>query len=342
MPDIVTGITAGSSLLGAAGGSKGSGGGTTTSQPWKEQVPYLKYGFDQAKNAYQTASANPVYDGQRVAGLNPMQTGGADWLGNYTQNLGFGGTDLANLLSQNMLGQSAMYGQNANQIFQRAGQDPTQTILNQANQFANNPYVDSLINASGRDVTRQLFERDLPGINRAATGTGNLNSTRAGVESAIATRGAADRLADMSGDIRSKFFGQGLTMGQNQWNSNLSNMLNANAGLYNAYNSGLGGLNTSQNLAAGNFDALNAAGGMYSNYNQALLNSDMQRFAEQRDMPLDLISKYKALIDGNYGGATTAPTTGGGFLGALQGGLGGATSALGTLGKLKGTGIFGM
>lgn len=343
---IAEGIALGSAVLGGLGGSKGSGGGTTTttSNPWEPQQDYLKYGFGQAKTALGNALQNPTYTGPRVAGLNPFQTSGANWLGNFTQNQGFNTADQLNQGSSNLFNAGLGYGANANSIFNRASQDPTSYVLDTANTYANSPYANGLIDAASRDVTRNLYENQLPGAGLRASGTGNTNSTRAGVESAILQRGAADRLTDLSSNIRGQLFNTGLSAGQNQWNQNLSNMLNANAGVLNSYNAGMNGINAGQNYAAGNFDALNAAGGLYQNQGQNELNANLAQFNETNQNPINYISQYMQSIGGNYGGTgtSTAPTVGGGFGGALTGALGGGLASMGTLGKLKGSGVFGL
>ena len=69
-----------------------------------------------------------------------------------------------------------------------------------ANQYAinnANPLVDAML----RDDRRALEEGTLPGINMGASGSGNTNSSRAGIASAVAQRGFADREADVRSDV---------------------------------------------------------------------------------------------------------------------------------------------
>lgn len=348
MSNPVSVITGGAALLGGLGGSQGSGGGTTTQSatraPWEPQQDYLTYGFGQAKDALGNALKNPVYTGQRVADLNPYRAQGADTLASFA-NQYFNTANQANQNSMGMMNSGAGFGNNAQNIFNRySGVDPTGQILNNANQFANNPYVDGMIDASGRDVTRQLNEQTLPGLNRQFSGTGNTNSTRAGVQAAIAERGAADRLADMSSNIRGQFFGKGLDMSQNQYNQDLRNQLLANEPLLQAFNAGTNGLNRSQELASGFFDQLNAAGNTFQGQNQAVLDANRAQFNETNQNPLDFINSYMRAVGGDYGGTsnstTTAPTTGGGIGGAISGVLGGALGGIGGFGTLKKAGIF--
>lgn len=336
------GATAVGGLLGGIGGAKKSGGGTTTtsqtSAPWDPQQQYLTSGFSDARTALDNALKNPVYDGQRVADLTGYQTNAANTLGNYAQNnayLAGQATDAASSL----LGAGANFGNNAQNIYnQYAGVDPTQQILGIANQYANNPYVDGMIDASGRDVTRQLNEQTLPTLNRQFSGTGNTNSTRAGVQSAIAERGARDRLTDLSSQIRGQFFGQGLTDGKNQYNQNLANSLLANQGLLESYKNGQNGLQNAQDLASGYFNQGNTAGGLFQTQNQNVLNANMAQFNEANQNPLNFINQYMTAVGGKYGGSSTgsetAPTTGGGFMGAVTGALGGALGGAGAGSKL--------
>jgi hypothetical protein len=276
--------------------------------------------FQTVKPALQTAvsggidlfnqySSNPAYAGQRVAGLNPFQTGAADTLGGFGQQFTPAAQAAAGGLGFSNLFPGMSFGSNAADIFGRAGVDPTQQILSAAGQYANNPYVDALIDASGRDVTRNLFEGQLPGINRAATGAGNLNSTRAGVESAIATRGAADRLADMSGQIRSQFFGKGLDMGQSQYNQNLQNMMMANQDLLRAGQFGLQGLTGAQDIAQTGFGQGQLAGGLYQTQAQNELNAQKGYFDESLANQLALLANLQNTAQAGTGVKTVADTS---------------------------------
>ena len=85
-----------------------------------------------------------------------------------------------------------------------------------------------------RDSTRQLTEQTLPGINRAASATGNTNSSRAGIADALATRGYQDRAADVSADITNTLMNQSLAQQQRDF----ANAMSANQGLANAFGTG--------------------------------------------------------------------------------------------------------
>lgn len=259
-------------------------------------------------NLYNQVAANPAYSGPRVADLNPFQTQSADSLGSFAQGFTPNASTVASNAAFANLFPGMTFGSNAMDIFGRASMDPTQSIIGAAGQYANNPFVDGLIDASSRDVTRNLFERELPGINRAASGSGNLNSTRAGVESAIASRGAADRLADISSNIRSQFFGKGLDMAQGQFNQNLSNQLMANADLLRAGQFGMQGLAGTQDIAATGFKQGQAAGGVFNAQDQAQLDANKAVFDESIRNQLAVLAGLTGTAQAGQGFKGTAGT----------------------------------
>lgn len=232
-----------------------------------------------------------VYSGQRVADLNPYQTGSATALGGFgssTSPYAYGMTGIG----AGNLATTGNVGSNYQDIYGRASMDPTQMILSQAGQYANNPYTEGMIDAANRDTVRGLTEQQLPSLMRGMVGTGNTNATAGMKEGQILTRGAQDRMADVASQIRSQFFGTGLNMAQNQFNQNLQNMMQSNQGLMGAGQYGAGLMGAGQDYATNNFMQGQQAGGVYQNQNQNLLNADMAAFNESWQNPL---SVYQAL-----------------------------------------------
>ena len=266
--------------------------------------PSMQFANTQGVNLAQQVLNNPAFSGQRVADLNPFQTSSANTLGNFANNPAGLGYGLMNT-GLGSLGASSAVGGNAADIFGRSSMDPTQQIINQAGMFANNPFVDGMIDASGRDVSRQLNEQTLPSLARSFAGTGNTNSSRAGVESAIAQRGAADRLADISSGIRGQFFGQGLGMAQNQYNQNLQNMLGANDQLLNAGQFGAGLVGAGQGFATNAFTQGQNAGGIFQNQDQNVIQGNMDQFNESIQNPLSVLQALSG-IAGNTQAKTAA------------------------------------
>ena len=293
-------------------------------EAWKTAMPFHQQALGGIGGI---AGQDLSYNGQRVADLNPYQSGSANFLGNFTNNTGNYANSMMNA-GAGSLAQSGAVGSNYADIYGRSSMDPTQQIIGQAGAYANNPYVDGLIDASGRDVTRQLNEQQLPSLARGAVAGGNLNSSRTGVESAIAQRGAQDRLADISSGIRSQFFGKGLDMAQGQYNQNLSNMMGANAGLMNAGQYGAGLIGAGQQFAGNNFNQGQAAGGVFQNQDQNVIGGNMANFNESWQNPL---SVYQAL-SGAAGNTQAKTAAGVSTQPSIASQIGGGLMAAGSMG----------
>jgi hypothetical protein len=139
-----------------------------------------------------------------------------------------------------------------------------------------------------RDPMRQFTEQTMPGIDRTASGQGNMNSSRAGVAQGIATRGFNDRYADMTATINQSQQDKHLAMQQNQF----ADAMSANQGMYNGFNSGMSNIGASGNMMVG-------AGQGYRNYNQGALNDERDYFTRNRDFALDQEIKYRNGILGD-------------------------------------------
>jgi hypothetical protein len=291
---------------------------------FKLAKPFYQQGLGNLGSLANDVNANPAYGGPRVAGLNPFQTGAADFLGGFGANSAGMANNFMNVGMSN-LNAGMGIGGNAQDIYNRASMDPTEMILGQANQYANNPYVSGVIDSANRDVVRGLTEQALPSLARGFAATGNTNSTRAGVESAIAERGAADRMADTANTIRSQFFGQGLNMAQNQYNQNLSNMLNANQNLLQAGQFGIGSLGAGQDFANNIFAQGNTAGGLYQGQEQreydALKSYFDEAMANRLNVNSALVGSAANTKTSASAGVSTSPSVIsqiGGFLGAIK------------------------
>jgi hypothetical protein len=100
------------------------------------------------------------------------------------------------------------------------------------------------IDASTRDITRNLNENQLTGNASGAAATGNSGSSRRAVMDAIATRGANDRSADIASNMRGNAYNQalGIEAGRASQNAGFQQGANqANAGFQqnaNQFNAG--------------------------------------------------------------------------------------------------------
>ena len=142
----------------------------------------------------------------------------------------------------------------------------------------------SLIDAAMRDSTRQLQEQTLPGINKSASGSGNVNSSRAGMADAIAQRSYDDRRADVGAQITDRLMDRSLTQQSQQFADQSGALTNAGSSISNT-GSQLGNaansvtsagnmLGNAANQYGNSVNTLNTAGNMMGNvgnqYNNAI------------------------------------------------------------------------
>ena len=120
--------------------------------------------------------------------------------------------------------------------------------FNQGNlsNYINNDVLQGQIDASTRDITRNLNENQLTSSASNAAASGNSGSSRRAVMDAIATRGANDRSADIASNMRGNAYNQalGIEAGRASQNAGFQQGANqANAGFLqnsNQFNAGAG------------------------------------------------------------------------------------------------------
>lgn len=269
-------------------------------EAWNIAKPTFNYLNSTGVDFTRDVMANPAYTGQRVADLNPFQINSAMNFGNLNDATGTLGSLAQFTSGLNNLSAGNQFGSNAADLFRRFSDGSG--AFQAGNDLATSSMADGLVDAAGRDVTRNLFEQQLPGIDRAAAGSGNINSTRAGVETAIARRGAADRLTDLSTNIRSSLFDKGV----NQFNQNLTNALGANNQLLQSGNFGINALGSGQSFGLNAFTGGQQAGGVFQNQDQNVLDANRAVFDESF---ANRLAALQAL--GGIAGATKAQTSAG-------------------------------
>lgn len=271
--------------------------------------PYINFGYSGGKGALQDVLNTGAYTGPTLAGLNEMQ------IGALNNQFGLGQT--ANQYGGNLAQTASGFGGNYADLYRRAmGGNAMDNAINYATSNRGD-----LVEAALRDSTRQLTEQTLPGINRAASATGNTNSSRAGIADALATRAYGDRAADVSADITNTLMNQSLAQQQRDF----GNAMNANAGLANTFSTGLnsGFQGLGQQLAAG---------GAFQRDEQNQFTDQQSNFERQRDFELDQYNKFMAGILGR------APTQGKNYTPNLvdptSAALSGAIAGFGTGGQI--------
>ena len=139
------------------------------------------------------------YTGDRVAGFTPEQLEAFSAMGEYARP-GGAGYDAAQALSGaggNLIGG---YGDAAGIYRDVAGMGAPQVgqlDMDYANSIADNPYMDSMVDAAGRDIMRNFSEGALPAIEGEAWARNDTSGSYRGIREGIAQRGAQDAIGDI-------------------------------------------------------------------------------------------------------------------------------------------------
>ena len=278
--------------------------------------PYVEPNLKAADAALGGVLETGNYQGQTYAGPNQFNRGTANQMGQFGLGMQNSGS--------NIMGQTAGFGQNANDLYGQymgmadgAGQDRMATAMDYAN---NN--VDALANVALRDSRRGLDENLRQG-NISASGTGNMNSSRAGVADAIARRDFDDRAADVRTGLQNQLIDRSLQQQARQF-SDQGDALNAagraNQNIMGAYGMGLNTMGECANFGMN-------AGNSLQGYDQASLMDAQAAFERQRDFEMQQRQGYQSGILGqapvNVGNITANKVD------PYQAALGGAMSGFG-------------
>ena len=251
---------------------------------FNQYKPYTDRALEGGQAANDARLATGFYGGPTYAGPNGYQTGAATGYGDASMGIMNRGFDMA--------GANAGFGANARGLYDQyqgmADGVSAQGRMDTANQYAMDN-MNPLVNAAMRDDRRNLQENTLTGIDLAASGSGNMNSSRAGVADAVANRAFDDRRADVSSQVldslRTQSLGEQRQAFADQGNA-LMNAGAANNSIENAYNSGMNTANTGYQMGMG-------AGGALQGYDQARINDERMRFEGNRDFASNVYADYK-------------------------------------------------
>lgn len=326
---------------GSSGSNKNNASATTTTAPWKVQQPYLVGGFSDAANAYNKLKTQPFYTGDLYAGLTDMQREAILGTNNYAT--GTGATTASNMIGASSAGLGGASGAMgaAGALMDFNPGNATAGNITDAGMYADNPYMSGMIDAASRDVTRNLTEDVLPGINRLGSATGNTNSSRTGVAEGIALRGAQDRIGDISAGMRGNAYSEGLNLAEgarsNNMNARLNAMTNAGGMYGTAFDSSLRGSAAGLTAGYNNFDAMSKAGALEQQDGQGGMNADYARWSGNDARSFDLLDRYMQAVGGSYGSTKTDTANNGqpSWMNTLQGAVGGASAGLGLYGQYK-------
>lgn len=284
---------------------------------FNQYKPYVDANLEASEEALGGVLSTGAYSGPTYAGPNDFQTGTANTMGNIGGNMITAGN--------NMMNNTNSFGNNANDLygqFQGMAADARQDRLNTAMDYAANN-GQALVDAAMRDDRRNLQENTLTGIDLAASGSGNMNSSRAGVAEAVAQRSYDDRRADVAAGIQDRLIDRSLSQQAQQFSDQgtaLNSATGANNNLMSAYNTGMNTLGEGANFGMN-------AGNVLQGFDQAQMNANMNDFDRMRDFELDKRIQY------NQGILNRAPSGVQGYtantVDPMQAAMGGAMQGFG-------------
>lgn len=286
-------------------GSSGGGTTTTTNSPWWGQQRFLigQQGqpglFPAAADLYQNYDPQ-YYQGAQVAGQQPGTQAAQQYLWNYAglpgQSPGPTGPP----------GAGAPPGSGVQPAAPDPGVQPPNipgsapgTLPNFAGgtQAANallqdpsilyadsNPALQSYIDAAVRPVYQGLTESALPAIRSEYGLAGQYGGSRQGIAEGLAISRAGQTAGDISAGIASQGYGQGLE--------------GMARGIALAPQTGQFGATPAT--------LLDTVGQQNQLYQQALIDSEMRKFAYEQNLPYEQLREYASIVGGpGYGGVST-------------------------------------
>lgn len=277
-----------------AGGGSGGGTTTTTRELSPEQQMLLNLAIPASANYFNTdAQGNysginaSVYPGATTAGINPLESIGQQMV--VGQALGSAG----------QASETALGGLN----FLTSG-----NVLD----VNNNPAIGGAVDAAIRPLTENYQRNVLPGIRDQAVLSGAFGDSRHGVAEGIAASDYMKSLGDVSANMISDAYGQGL-----------DSMTRSFAFAPQVIQAGYSPAT-----------AIAGVGAQQRAFDQAQINEAVQRFYQEQFLPLMLAQEISGMAFGIPSGTSTVDAQGGGTPGWM-GALGGAAS-----GAALGSAIF--
>lgn len=254
-------------------------------------MPYIKDNIEGVKGSYQDMLAKGPYTGSWYAGPNNMQTAANGALYNMGMNNMSTG--------RNIMDQSSGFVGNANDLFSRfSGLANRPDMMSKATDYATNN-MDPIVTALMRDDRRTLTEQTLPGINQAASGSGNANSSRAGVADALANRAYNDRVADVRSDVFNSLRNASLSQSNTEFdqaNNALSNAGTANNALGNSFTTG-------SNLATAGGNTALGAGTNQQGWDQGAIDAARNQYDYTTGYNYNLGKDYGSFLSQGSPGA---------------------------------------
>lgn len=278
------------------------GGSTTTTTnerfdtgPSSFQRPHLDRAFGAAGDIYNNRGQTPFYQGELYAGMSPEARAALDSMRGFASGTGLGAANTLSNIGSNLAGHSARAG---GMIDDYVSMSNPEALTATAERFANDPRLQARIDSAMGDVRRNLSENLLPSIDRAASASGNINSSRAGIASGIAQRGAISTAGRIATEMRSEAFNRGLGLAQGAADSRLQ----ASRAFSDLGAQGMSALGRGAELGYGAFDRINQAGAIEQADRQGRLDADFRRWEGNDNREWDMLGRYMDIVGRNQWG----------------------------------------
>ena len=132
-------------------------------------------------------------------------------------------------------------------------------------------------------------------MHKMASGSGNVNSSRAGVADALANRAYDDRMADVRSDVFNSLRDASLNQSNTQFNQSMNALRGAGAAnttLGNAFTTGTNLATAGGNMALG-------AGNNQNTWDQGKINADRENYDYLNNYGYNLGKDYMGFLTGN-------------------------------------------
>ena len=357
-------------MKGGGGGGTNTTSTVEKADPWAGQQPYLKDVFQEAQDRYDDSSSPSFFPGNTISPFNQNETAYqqsvVDYLGSgRAQNMqGRAEGGVNDLFGSNPIFDAtrglAPYGQES---LQTAAGYTDQQALNTSGasdtmkqmlsgSVARNPFIENANNAMARDSVANFQQEVMPALRASQIAYQPGGSSRGDIASGLAAGNVGRSIADFTNTNYMNAFNsaqqqqmgaaqlmeQGRGQRANEAYQQGSGALGLGLGGEQAYaqnvGTGLGaygGVSQQPIDLAGN---LSDIGMQQRELSQQQLDEDINRFQFDQNIQDQKLSNYMNMIQGNYGGTTTATAQRGGL--GLAGNIGQIGGAVATLGGLFG------
>lgn len=215
----------------------------------------------------------------------------------------------------NLLNNASTAGNTAQSAYTNAANGglnySTSDIANSASNLYNSDLVQKQIDAANSQIDNTLNEQTFTGIDRDATGSGNMGSSRAGVAQAIAARDAATLKANNANTITGNAYNSAINTAANTLSNNTNTQLSGISGLLNSSNSSATQAGSYANSSLSSLAPLLTS----SQLNQSITSANQADQIGDRDYLANLLSQYTNIagtiggLGGTSSGSQSSPGT---------------------------------